>query len=531
MGAPNKIVENRRSDTWYRRLVESTSAIPWELDLGTWRFTLIGEEIIDLLGYSIEEWCSEGFWLGHIHPDDKTWASKFCQAATEKNEDHEFEYRFFANDGRIVWIRDVVSVVEDKSGKRTLQGFMFDISGRKQVEESLQALATSSPDDETDDFFFECVQNLAKVYGAQFAFIGLLKENKQEVRTLAVWAGDHIADNFEYSLEGTPCKDILDLKAELIPTDAATLYAKDEMLIQMGVDSYFGSPLAPSKDKMIGLVSVMDTKPMELSEWTAPILGMFSTRISMELEKRAANRRLHELNISLEQRIQQRTAELEAANKELEHFAHSVSHDLRAPLRSISGFSQALSEDYAQELDEQAHDYLQRVQSGCERMNDLIEALLQLSQLTRGELKPVETDLSQLAHDAIAQLHEQDPERQINIDIEDGLQAHCDPRLMRAVITNLLDNAWKYSARNEAPHISFRRRADGEGFEISDNGVGFDMQYADKLFTTFQRLHPDSEFEGSGVGLATVARIIQRHGGRVWAESESGEGATFGFSL
>lgn len=531
MSTPINAADNRHSDTWYRRLAESTSAIPWELDLGTWCFTLIGEQIVDLLGYSIEEWCSEGFWLEHIHPDDKTWASKFCQTATEKHEDHEFEYRFFADDGRIVWLREVVSVVEDESGKRTLQGFMFDISDRKQVEESLRALAVNSPDDETDDFFFECVQNLAQVYGAQFAFIGLLKENKQGVRTLAVWAGDHIADNFEYSLEGTPCKDILDLKAELIPSNASQLYAEDEMLMQMGVDSYFGSPLTPSRDKMIGLVSVMDTKPMELSEWTAPILGMFSTRIAVELEKRAANQSLHKLNLSLEQRIQQRTADLEAANKELEHFAHAVSHDLRAPLRSISGFSQILSEDYAPQLDEQARDYLQRVQSGCERMNGLIEAMMNLSQLTSGKLMPTETDLSQLAHEAIAQLREQDPDHQISIDIEEGLHARCDPRLMRAVITNLLDNAWKYSARSETPHISFYHRADGDGFEISDNGVGFDMQYADKLFTTFQRLHPDSEFEGSGVGLATVARIIQRHGGRVWAESESGEGATFGFSL
>jgi light-regulated signal transduction histidine kinase (bacteriophytochrome) len=143
----------------------------------------------------------------------------------------------------------------------------------------------------------------------------------------------------------------------------------------------------------------------------------------------------------------------------------------------------------------------------------------------------VETDLSQIAHEAIAQLQEQDPGHQVRIDIEDGLQAHCDPRLIRAVITNLLDNAWKYSARSESPHISFRRRSDGKGFEITDNGVGFDMQYADKLFTTFQRLHPNSEFEGSGIGLATVGRIIHRHGGRVWVESEPDKGATFGFSL
>lgn len=522
---------SQRSDNWYRRLVESTSAIPWELNLDTWRFSHVGEQIVDLLGYPLSDWYQEGFWVNHIHPDDKTWAPKFCQTASERNEDHEFEYRFLAADGRVVWIRDVVSVVADESGQRKLQGFMFDISARKQVEESLRALAVSSANDETDDFFFDCVKNLAQVYGARFAFIGLLKENRQQVRTLAVWAGDRFADNFEYDLEGTPCKDTLDLKAELIPTRAAQLYANDEMLVQMGVDSYFGSPLIPSAGKMIGLVSVMDTQPMELSDWSAPILGMFATRIAVELDKRAASQRLRELNASLEQRIQQRTAELAAANEELEQFAYSVSHDLRAPLRSISGFSEALTEDYAQMLDAQANDYLQRVQSGCGRMNDLIEALLNLSRLTGGKLKPEPTDLTQLAQEVSAQLREQHPRRQVNLDIEPGLHAYCDPQLMRAAITNLLENAWKYTARNETAEITFHRRADGEGFEVSDNGVGFDMRYADKLFKAFQRLHPSSEFEGTGIGLATVARIVHRHGGRVWAKSEAGKGATFGFSV
>jgi PAS domain S-box-containing protein len=522
---------NQPSNTWHQQLLESTSAIPWEMDATDLRFTQIGELVVELLGYPVEQWYTENFWAGHVHPDDKAWVCQFCQNATNSNQDHELEYRFIAADGRVVWLREVVSVAENENGQRMLQGFMFDISDRKQVEESLHALATSSPDDNTDDFFFDCVKSLAQVYGAKFAFIGLLKENQQDVRTLAVWAGDHIADNFEYNLEGTPCKEIMNRSKQLIPTDASQLYADDEMLVQMGIDSYFGAPLLHSEGKTVGLVSVMDTKPMQPSEWTAPILDMFATRIAVELEKRAANQRLRTLNTSLEQRIKQRTTELEAANKELEHFAYSVSHDLRAPLRGISGFSQALAEDYAQQLDEQAHDYLQRVQSGCGRMNDLIEALLGLSRLTRGALNKKNTDISQLAHEAIQQLREQDPDRQISIDIEENMQAHCDPKLMHAAITNLLNNAWKYTARSKAPHISFRRRSDGEGFEISDNGVGFDMQYADNLFKAFQRLHPDDEFKGNGIGLATVARIIHRHGGQVWSEGEPDKGATFGFSL
>jgi len=525
--------ETEKGEGWYKRLVESTHAIPWESDPVTWRFTHIGPRIVDLLGYSQDEWYTDNFWINHVHPQDKTWAPLFCKDAVERNQDHEFEYRMLTADGRTVWIRDVVTVVKDADGKRKLQGFLFDITPRKHVESAMQTLAVSAPRAGTDDFFFECVKNLASVYDARYAFIGLLKENKQGVRTLAVWAGDGFADNFDYSLEGTPCKDVLNRSKELIPTNAAAIYPEDAMLVQMGVDSYFGAPLITSNDETLGLVAVLDVKPMELSEWTAPILGMFATRIAVELEKRAANQALRQLNQSLERRVAERTAELEAINKELESFSYSVSHDLRAPLRTIDGFSKALVEDYGNQLDDTARDYLQRVQGGSQRMGQLIDDMLGLSRVTRRKLKRAQVNLSELAQDVFDQLREGEPERPMQLDIDTGLYADCDPDLLRIALVNLFHNAWKYTARQPAPHIEFRQHKNGKeaAFVVGDNGVGFDMKYADKLFTAFQRLHADSEFQGSGIGLATVARVIQRHGGRVWAESEPEKGARFYFTL
>ena len=397
----------------------------------------------------------------------------------------------------------------------------------------MRALAVSAPRAGTDDFFYECVRNLATVYGARYAFIGLLQESRADVTTLAVWAGEGFAANFAYNLEGTPCKDILDQSKEFIPSRAAELYAEDEMLVQMGVEAYFGAPLIDANGTTIGLVSVMDTKPMELSDWTAPVLGMFATRIAVELEKRLANQQLRELNQNLERRVAERTAELEALNIELEAFSYSVSHDLRAPLRVVDGFSQVLLDEYAAELDATAQDYLHRIHNGSQRMGQLIEDLLGLSRVTRHPLNRRRVDLSALAHDTAAQLRESHPEHNIQLIVDEDLLTQGDPELLRIALSNLLHNAWKYTGRNSEPRVEVRRQQDGKTpvFVVRDNGVGFDMRYADKLFTAFQRLHSEQDFPGHGIGLATVARVIHRHGGRVWAQAEPGQGAEFFFTL
>jgi PAS domain S-box-containing protein len=225
--------------------------------------------------------------------------------------------------------------------------------------------------------------------------------------------------------------------------------------------------------------------------------------------------------------------ELEQVNKELEAFSYSVSHDLRAPLRSIDGFSQALLEDYEDKLDEQGKDYLRRVRAATQRMSQLIDDLLNLSRISRTEMHYEEVNLTAIAKAIAAELQKTQPERQVEFVIGENIVARGDSHLLSIVLDNLLRNAWKFTSKHLHARIEFGTiQQDGRlVYYVRDNGAGFDMNYANKLFTPFQRLHKSTEFEGTGIGLATVQRIIHRHGGSVWAEGEVEKGATFYFTL
>ena len=256
-------------------------------------------------------------------------------------------------------------------------------------------------------------------------------------------------------------------------------------------------------------------------------LRMLGTHTDIDALK-TAEAELREINATLESRVAERTAELSAANHELETFAYAVSHDLRAPLRSLSGFSQALQEDFGSELQGQAKTYLDRINQAAARMGELIEGLLALSRSSRGELRHDRVDVSALARRRLAELA-QETGRAVSVEVEDGLVVNGDERMLASALTNLLDNAWKYTGATASPVI---RVHTGElngrhGFCVSDNGAGFDMQHADRLFQPFQRLHREDQFPGIGVGLATVQRIVQRHGGEITAHAVPGKGATF----
>jgi light-regulated signal transduction histidine kinase (bacteriophytochrome) len=231
--------------------------------------------------------------------------------------------------------------------------------------------------------------------------------------------------------------------------------------------------------------------------------------------------------------LEHSSAQLTATNKELEAFSYSVSHDLRAPLRSIDGFSQALLEDYADNIDEQGRNYLGRLRSASQKMGELIDGLLKLSRLTRSEMHREKVDLSALAQEITANLQETQPKRRVEFVIETKLADVGDRQLLRAVLENLLGNAWKFTGKRRQPRIEFGATQNGErkAYFVRDNGAGFDMTYVDKLFGAFQRLHTTEEFPGTGIGLATVQRIIRRHGGNIWAEGAVDKGATFYFTL
>lgn len=259
-------------------------------------------------------------------------------------------------------------------------------------------------------------------------------------------------------------------------------------------------------------------------------LAQSNTELKREISER---QRVEEDMCKLNVDLLQRTTQLESSNKELEAFSYSVSHDLRAPLRGIDGFSQAVLDDYGDKLDDTGKQYLQRVREASQRMAKLIDAMLNLARLIRAELTFESVDLSAIGRSVVSDLSKVDPDGQVDIVVADNLRTTADPDLTRVVLENLLGNAWKFSRQEEFARIELGMtyHYSQPVFFVRDNGVGFDMTYADKLFGAFQRLHAMSEFPGIGIGLATVHRIIQRHGGRIWADASVGKGATFFFTL
>jgi light-regulated signal transduction histidine kinase (bacteriophytochrome) len=320
-------------------------------------------------------------------------------------------------------------------------------------------------------------------------------------------------------------------------------------------DNAGGQLLDPQAASADGHLCFQAAFPLIVKSQTTGVLCLFSrgeaqpTQQSLDLVQQLCgpialaidNARLYEQSqlhaADLEQRVVERTVQLAAINQELEAFSYTVAHDLRAPIRIIDGYSQVLLEDSAQKLDPDDRHHLERIRAASQRMQQLIDDLLDISRLTHGDLERIPLDLSALAQAVAADLQQRAPARRVEFVIAPGIMARADAQLMRAVLENLLGNAWKFTSKAPAARIEFgekRERHDGQEeriYFVRDNGAGFDMAQADKLFQTFQRLHGPDDFPGSGIGLATVKRVIHRHGGRVWAEGAEGQGATFYFTL
>lgn len=311
-------------------------------------------------------------------------------------------------------------------------------------------------------------------------------------------------------------------------------------LLAVWLQFHFSQPIIALTEKMEKITSEKDYSSEVTTNETHEIGSLYRSFNSLlkTISKEQKNQKNYKEELEthrnkLEELVLERTSELNAINKELEAFSYSVSHDLRAPLRAIDGFSLALLEDYENKLDDEGKDNLLRVRRAVQRMSRLIDSLLHLSRVTRQEIIIEDVDLSNIASKSISKLQEADESRKVDRVIAKGVNAHGDSTLLELVLNNLLENAWKYTSKEIKPRIEFGVVEQGEEqvYFVKDNGIGFDMQYSKKLFGAFQRMHREADYPGTGVGLATVQRIIHRHGGRIWAESEAGGGATFFFTL
>jgi PAS domain S-box-containing protein len=494
----------RETQTRFQQVLASSTAVIYANAVSGTSFSpsWVSENVTRITGYRAEEPLQPAWWLENLHPDDRARVLAEMPALFA-NDQLTTEYRFRGNDGRYRWVHDEARLLRDAAGNPVeVVGSWVDITERRQATESLRA------SEERLRLLVGSVRDYAIYMLDPAGHVRSWNAGARQIKgyTEAEILGQHFSRFY------TP-EDVAAGRPAAALHAAATTGRFEEENWRLRKDgSRFWADVV--------ITAVRDDQGV--------LVGF--AKVTRDLSER---KRAEQALRASEEQLRQNAAQLEAANKELEAFAYSVSHDLRAPLRSLDGFSQALLEDYNDRLDDTGRDFLQRVRLASQRMGTLIDDLLSLSRVTRGELKVQDVDLSALAAAAAADLQKSDPERAVTFAIAPDLIARADPGLMRIVLQNLLGNAWKFTGKRPRARVEVGATAHNgrRAFYVRDDGAGFDMAYAAKLFGAFQRLHATTEFPGSGIGLATVQRIIHRHGGQIWAEGTPDRGATFYFTL
>jgi PAS domain S-box-containing protein len=445
-----------------------------------------------------------------------------------------YETRMRSKRGDVVPVR-VWSETIEIDGEPCALAFTLNVAAEKQREALLIDMAQGVSGETGAPFFRSLVTHLGHALQADLVIAGEI-ESPEVVQTVAAFHAGEIVPNIRYELDGTPCaRAILTLNGCYFAEHLSDLFPADHFPIGGGFQTYLGIALRDADGTAIGVLKALWKKPQALTPDLQALMTIFASRCNAELLRLRRDREIEKLQDTLEQRVEARTEQLEYLNRELDSFAYTVSHDLKSPLRSIGGFSHLLREQLDERMTDADRDLFDRVDVSVQRMNSLITDLLALARVSQGSLQRMNVNLSALAEDVIRQERHRDPTRAVQVKIAPGLMANCDARMAHIVLENLLGNAWKYTRQQPQALIEIGETARAPGqapvFFVRDNGAGFDMSRADRLFKPFNRLHASNEFEGSGVGLATVRRILERHGGRIRGEGQVGQGSVFEFGF
>lgn len=492
-----------KSEERYKKLLESITDYIYTVRIKDRKVIQSnhGPGCVSVTGYYSEEYDKDQFlWYRMIYKEDIDAVLKQASMLKNGKQAMPLEHRIIHKNGSIKWVRNTPVLHYNDKGEITgYDGLIVDITEKKEAEKALQKSAEQ----------YNIITNTSM---DGFAIVGM--------------QGNIIDVNEAYCQMMGYSKDEL-LKLNVSDIEITEKPSEHNKQIKKLFDT--GTNRFETKHKCKN-GSIVDIE-VSMTFFSQP--GQILVFLRDISERKKSEHALIKFNEELEKRVNQRTEELINVNKELESFSYTVSHDLRAPLRSINGFSNMLLDEFKSKLDKEAIEYLNRIINSSNKLAELIDHLLSLSRITRSEIKKTRVDLSKIANDIIIELKEINPERKINFKCKKNILIDADYTLIHSALYNLIQNAWKYSSKKSNTKIEFGETKElyNRVFYIKDNGVGFDMKYSDKLFKIFQRLHSDKEYEGTGIGLATVNRIINKHGGSIWAESEIDKGTTIYFTL